>query len=162
MGFKIGLLPEHNYNRCQAQSSLVAAELIRLQSVRNGSLTLEQILRRPETRYCDLTGADTSLPLDVIQKVEIETKYAGYLQRQEIDVTRLKSLDIKKIPSDFDYHSVCGLGNEARQKLREIQPGTLGQASRISGITPADIGLLSVWLKRVQVGKGCESDAASI
>jgi tRNA uridine 5-carboxymethylaminomethyl modification enzyme len=118
---------------------------------------LEQLLRRPETRYLELPGARSTLPIEVIHKIEIAAKYAGYIQRQEEEVNRLKSLDSKEIPATFHYDSVRGLRHESRQKLEEIRPGTLGQASRISGITPADISLLSVWVRRFGSTTSCAS-----
>ena len=99
-------------------------------------------------RYASLPGADLALPLEVREQVEIQIKYAGYVERQQMEVDRYKSLEDKKIPDGFDFGTVRGLRHESRQKLLEIRPMTVGQASRISGITPADIGLLCVWLKR--------------
>ena len=81
-------------------------------------------------------------------QVENAIKYAGYIARQENEVARMKNLEDKQIPAGFDYADVPSLRIEARQKLMKIRPGTLGQASRISGVSPADIGILSVWLKR--------------
>ena len=86
--------------------------------------------------------------LEIVQQVEITVKYAGYIDRQEIEVEKFKSLEDKQIPSSFDYDTVHSLRTEARQKLNKIRPATLGQASRISGVSPSDIGILMVWLKR--------------
>ena len=91
---------------------------------------------------------DASLTLEVIQQVEIALKYEGYINRQQVEVERGKSLETKQIPSTFDYDRVTGLRHEARQKLLSIKPATIAQASRISGISPADISLLLVHLKR--------------
>jgi tRNA uridine 5-carboxymethylaminomethyl modification enzyme len=88
------------------------------------------------------------LPEEVIQQVEIFIKYEGYIARQEIEVAKLKSLEDKQIPTWMDYSKVPSLRTEARQKLAKIQPATLGQASRISGVSPSDIGILMVWLKQ--------------
>ena len=85
---------------------------------------------------------------DVIFAVETAVKYAGYIVRQENEVARTKSLEDKKIPAGFDYSQVPSLRLEARQKLTQIRPATLGQATRISGVSPADIAILLVWLKR--------------
>ena len=85
---------------------------------------------------------------EVIEQVEIACKYAGYIARQENEVARIKNLEDKQIPPEFDYGTVPSLRTEARQKLIKIRPATLGQASRISGVSPADIGILTVWLKR--------------
>ena len=81
-------------------------------------------------------------------QVENAIKYAGYIARQENEVARMKNLEDKQIPPGFDYADVPSLRIEARQKLMKIRPATLGQAARISGVSPADIGILSVWLKR--------------
>jgi tRNA uridine 5-carboxymethylaminomethyl modification enzyme len=98
--------------------------------------------------YKDLPNRNTGLSEEVIQQVEILVKYAGYLSRQEAEVNKLKSFEHKHIPHQFDYATVPSLRNEARQKLTKIRPATLGQASRISGVSPADISILMVWLKR--------------
>ena len=85
---------------------------------------------------------------EVIQQVEIAVKYGGYVERQEIEVTRFKTLEDKMIPDAFDYGAVPSLRLEARQKLGKIRPRTIGQASRISGVSPADISIVLIWLKR--------------
>ena len=81
-------------------------------------------------------------------------KYAGYIDRQEIEVGKFKSLECKQIPAMFDYDTVHSLRTEARQKLNKIRPATIGQASRIPGVSPSDIGVLMVWLKRGAVSQG--------
>ena len=98
--------------------------------------------------YAEMPNRNPDLPLEVVQQVEITVKYAGYIDRQEIEVEKFKSLEDKQIPSSFDYDTVHSLRTEARQKLSKIRPATLGQASRISGVSPSDIGILMVWLKR--------------
>jgi tRNA uridine 5-carboxymethylaminomethyl modification enzyme len=151
LGHDLGLLPERNYLKFKVKEQSIAAELLRLQSVRSGSDTLAHVLRRPEVAYKDLPGPGTSLSPEVVQQVEIAIKYEGYITRQEAEVARFKTLEVKQIPTDFDYKTVPSLRAEARQKLSTIRPSTLGQASRISGVSPADLSILSVWLKR---GKG--------
>jgi len=148
LGHEIGLLPEHRYRQFKAKREMVHTELSRLNSVRHGQETLAQLLRRPEVTYANLPNLDASLPIVVAQQVEIELKYAGYIERQNVEIHKLKSLEGKSIPSDFDYGSVISLCTESKQKLSEAKPRTIGQASRISGVTPADISLLLVWLKR--------------
>src|SRR4029077_8533258 len=110
--------------------------------------TLAELLRNPDVTYNDLPTADRSLPVEVVDQVQIILKYAGYLKRQDDEVNKLKSLEHKHIPISFDYAHVPSLRNEARQKLTKIRPATLGQASRISGVSPADVSILMVWLKR--------------
>ena len=148
LGHEIGLLPEHNYREFTVKRDAVATEINRLENTRSGKDLLAQLLRRPEITYADLPDRDSSLTLEVIQQVEIALKYEGYINRQQVEVERGKSLETKQIPSTFDYDRVTGLRHEARQKLLSIKPATIAQASRISGISPADISLLLVHLKR--------------
>ena len=121
---------------------------MRLDRVRVGRLTLTEILRRPETGYCDLPGAILDLPTEVAQQIEIAVKYAGYIERQEQEIGKIKMMEDKQIPHWLDYATVPSLRKEARLKLDQIRPRTLGQASRISGVSPADISILMVWMKR--------------
>ena len=129
---------------------LIEAELARLEATRVGTDTLAQMLRRPEVAYANLPSRDESLPQEVVQQVEISIKYAGYIKRQESETARSSSLEGKQIPPGFDYDTVPSLRMEARQKLNKIRPVTIGQASRISGVSPSDIGILLVWLKRAE------------
>lgn len=148
LGYEIGLLPERNYRKFEAKKKAIDHELARLSETRDGQTTLTQILKRPEIAYSDLPKKNTSLTPEEIQQVEIAIKYAGYISRQEDDVARFKTMEEKQIPTWLDYDTVPSLRKEARQKLGKIRPQTLGQASRISGVTPADVSLLMVWMKR--------------
>ncbi|SPE53850.1 tRNA uridine 5-carboxymethylaminomethyl modification enzyme MnmG [Verrucomicrobia bacterium] len=148
LGYDIGLLPERNYRRFKAKQAAVNAEIERLERTRQGGETLAQILRRPEIRYTDITPDRNTLSEELITQVEIAIKYAGYIARQEGEVARIRSLEDKQIPGTFDYTAVPSLRLEARQKFMKIRPATLGQAARISGVSPADISILMVWLKR--------------
>ena len=112
------------------------------------AMMLEQILKRSEVDYADLPHRDDSLPSEVIQQVEIEIKYAGYIDRQQLEIEKFKSLEAKRIPDWFDYHRITSLRTEAKVTLAKIRPATLGQAARISGVSPADISIVMVWLKR--------------
>ncbi len=154
IGYKIGLLPERNYQKFQAKKNSVYEELNRLEKTRDGSETLAQILRRPRVNYADLPCPKETLSLEIIEQVEIILKYAGYIERQEIEIAKFKTLEDKQIPLGFNYASVPSLRTEARQKLIKIRPITLGQASRISGVSPSDISVLMVWMK-----KGSDSKA---
>jgi tRNA uridine 5-carboxymethylaminomethyl modification enzyme len=120
---------------------------------------LEELLRRPEVRYRDLQGARTDLPGEVVEQVEFAVKYAGYIERQVAEVERFRSMEDKEIPEGFDYGRVPGLRNEARQKLGQIRPKTFGQASRISGVSPADLSLVMVWAKRGWNAPACDEGA---
>jgi len=148
IGHDIGLLPERNYRQYEAKQQAVDTELARLGKVRRGSETLAQLLRQPGVNYRSIISTNTLLSDSVIQQVEIACKYAGYIARQENEIAKAKTLQDKQIPAGFDYGTVPSLRTEARQKLIKIRPATLGQASRISGVSPADIAILTVWLKR--------------
>ena len=123
-------------------------EIQRLDNNQVDGVALSQMLRRPEVSYDKLPSRNELLPPEVIEQVEIAVKYAGYIERQEQEVERFQSMESKQIPDWLDYQSITGLRNEARQKLDIHQPATVGQASRISGISPSDISLLLVHMKR--------------
>src|SRR5208283_1335135 len=108
----------------------------------------------PEVSYKDLHYKCDKLSEEVINQVEIIIKYEGYIARQEDEIARFRSLENKLIPDGFDYSAVPSLRLEARQKFLKIRPATLGQASRISGVSPSDIGILMVWLKRGSANGG--------
>ena len=127
---------------------MISDELQRIENTRYGSNTLTQLLRRPEMTYTNLPGTDPALDREVARQVEIAIKYEGYIERQQVEVNRFKNLENKEIPSSFDYSVVPSLRLEARQKLEKIRPTTIGQAGRISGVSPADMSILMVWLKR--------------
>jgi tRNA uridine 5-carboxymethylaminomethyl modification enzyme len=148
MGHEVGLLSEQRFRKVEAKAAAIRRELDRVHRTRMGGDTLAQVLRRPEVRYADLPDRDPALSAEEAEQVEIEVKYAGYIARQEDEIAKFRSLETRAIPGDFDYGSVPSLRNEARQKLSQIRPATLGQASRISGVSPSDIGILMVWLKR--------------
>lgn len=153
IGHAIGLLPEGNYRKFIAKRDAIAGELKRLQTTRSGKDTLAQFLRRPDNKYADLPARDTNLTPEVVQQVEIALKYEGYIKRQQIDVEHGKTLEGKQIPWTFNYECVIGLRHEAQQKLLSIKPATIAQAARISGVSPADISLLLVHLKRGEAPK---------
>ena len=116
-----------------------------------GSARLADLLRRPQVTYADLAPFDENrpaLPLGVTEEVEIQVKYAGYLQRQLRQVEEFKKEEARALPADLDYGAISGLRLEARQKLAEIRPMSIGQASRISGVSPADIAVLLIWLEQ--------------
>ena len=148
LGFEVGLLPQRHYLQFEAKQKTVDAEIARLETTRRGTETLAQLLRQPGISYNDIVSSNTHISDTIIQQVEIVIKYAGYIARQENEVAKFKSLEDKQIPDGFDYMTVPSLRIEARQKLLKIRPGTLGQAARISGVSPADVGILMVWLKR--------------
>ena len=117
-------------------------------ALRTGN-TLAEILCRPEFDYYTLKDIDDEredLPREVVEQVEIEIKYEGYIKRQIAQVKSFKKMEQKLIPSDIDYDDINSLRNEARQKLKMFNPISVGQASRISGVSPADISVLLVYL----------------
>jgi tRNA uridine 5-carboxymethylaminomethyl modification enzyme len=148
IGHEAGLLPSRNYHSFEIKEKSIQDELRRLNVTHSGKDTLAKILSRPENTYRDLPDKNPDLNPEVIQQVEIAIKYAGYVDRQELEVTRTKNLEDKLIPVLFDYSTVPSLRIEARQKLGKIRPQTIGQAGRISGVSPADISILLIWLKR--------------
>ena len=117
-----------------------------------GAVSLAQLLKRPEMSYGDLErleGRVSQISERISRQVEIQCKYQGYIQRQEGEVRKFKNLEKMNIPPGFNYQEIPGLSNEVRQKLSEVQPTSLGQASRISGMTPAALSVIMVYLKRV-------------
>ena len=169
---RIGLLPKRNYDRVVAKQLAIENEVNRLNKTYYLKDSLARILSRPRAKYSDLIDKDENLPCEIVEQVEIEVKYAVYVQRQENEVVRMKNLEAKVIPIAFDYSIVPSLRLEARQKLAMVRPKTIAQAGRISGVSPADISILLVWLKRVNVNnssrekpsideQGCESESCS-
>ena len=148
IGNDIGLISACNYKLFSEKTGAIQAEIERLNRTRYGTSTLEQLLRRPELTYNELPIKNESLSDEIIKQVEIMVKYSGYIDRQQSDVNRSKDLETKQIPVYYDYNLINGFRIEARQKLSEIRPSTIGQASRISGITPADISVLLIALKQ--------------
>jgi tRNA uridine 5-carboxymethylaminomethyl modification enzyme len=153
LGYDMGLLPSRNHSKFLAKQKAIADELTRLSNSRSG-----QMLKRPEITYSDVPDKNPSLTTEEIQQVEIAIKYAGYISRQDDEVQKFKTLEDKQIPSWLDYGTVHSLRKEARQKLEKIRPATLGQASRISGVSPADISLLIVWMKRGPQSNTCAAE----
>ena len=148
IGHEVGLLPDRHWRQVEVKKLAIDAEVARLKKTFQQRDSLAKILSRPETQYRDLPGKDDKLPEEVVQQVEIAIKYSGYVERQENEVARQKSLEDKEIPTSFDFSTVPSLRLEARQKLSKIRPLTIAQASRISGVSPADISILLVWLRR--------------
>jgi len=148
IGHEIGLLPERNYEKFRLKNQAVKNEIIRLTKTIYENNSLTKILSRPEVTYKNLPNRDETLSDEIVQQVEISIKYAGYIDRQELEVKKMQKLEDKSIPDTFDFSIVPSLRLEARQKLAKIRPTSLGQAARISGVSPADISILMVCLKR--------------
>ena len=170
-GHRLGLGDDKIYSRFVEKKEAICRELARLKKIKirptagvNDKLqtlgsnpiknvtSLEELLRRPEITYQDLQVFDpssNSLPPEVVEQVELEVKYAGYIRKQEELVERFRSMERVRIPEEMRYDTTPGLSNEIKEKLSRIKPMTLGQATRISGVTPAAISILMVQLKRM-------------
>ena len=175
VGYEVGLISEERYQALQEKIRKIGEEKERLEAVMVGAsrevqellescgsaslktaASLAELLRRPEIHYEDLAPIDPArpeLPCDVIEQAEIDIKYDGYIKRQMKQVEQFKKLEGKKIPEDLDYDQVKSLRIEAVQKLKLCKPLSLGQASRISGVSPADISVLLVYLEQYQAKK---------
>ena len=117
----------------------------------DNSARLADLLRRPQVTYADIAPFDPNrpdLPAAVTEEVEIQVKYAGYLARQEKQVAEFKKEEARLLPNDLNYEAIAGLRLEARDKLSQIRPVSIGQASRISGVSPADIAVLLIYLEQ--------------
>ena len=152
IGRRLGLVDDARWGAFCCKREAIELEKARLERTFVSTSLSEKVraseyLRRPEVRYPEVSG-EASVSSAVAEQVEIQIKYQGYLERQRSEVVRRKALENTPIPSDFDYGSVRGLSIEVRQKLSAHRPQTLGQAGRISGITPAALSLLAVHLKR--------------
>ncbi|MBQ5399065.1 MAG: tRNA uridine-5-carboxymethylaminomethyl(34) synthesis enzyme MnmG [Ruminococcus sp.] len=168
LGREIGLISDARWEKFQAKQKLKAEEIKRISktvippseeinkilvsretSPLSTGAKLIELLRRPQISYADLTSIDKtrpSLDQNIFEQVEIEVKYEGYIEKQLRQVAQLQKLENKKLPSEFDYTEIKGLRLEAQEKLNKIKPKSIGQASRISGVSPADINVLLIWL----------------
>ena len=171
-GYEIGLVSSEEYEKLLKKIEHIQAETRRLEQTTIGvndqvqeflekygsallksGITLAELVKRPELDYEKLAELDKErpeLPADVREQVNIEIKYEGYIKRQMQQVTQFKKLEGKRLPENFDYSKVNSLRREAVQKLNKVQPATIGQASRISGVSPADISVLLVHFTRKQ------------
>ncbi len=170
IGHKIGLVSDEEYEKLLSKRQAIEEEIRRLENTAIGGMpavqavleqygstplksgsTLAELVRRPELDYEKIREIDKKrpdLPFDVREQVNIEIKYEGYIKRQRQQVAQFKKLEGRHLPENFDYSQVKSLRREAVQKLNQIQPSTVGQASRISGVSPADISVLLVYLGR--------------
>jgi tRNA uridine 5-carboxymethylaminomethyl modification enzyme len=168
-GYAVGLLSEDTYRAFCRKREQIDNERERVRGTRitpsaadpaflrefelegmQQALSLEQLLRRPDITYRELERVDAiaqELPEAVREQVEIQVKYQGYIDRQLDQVERARKLEGARIPDDFDYASISSLSTEVREKLQRFRPDTLGQASRIAGVTPAALTILAIALK---------------
>ncbi|GAB4117040.1 MAG: tRNA uridine-5-carboxymethylaminomethyl(34) synthesis enzyme MnmG [Candidatus Caldatribacteriota bacterium] len=172
-GYKYGLISEERYQKFLKKKEAIEKEKKRLKEIKiypgeevNNLLTkklntspitkptsLASLLARPEVKYAHLTSFDANrpeLPTEITEQVEIQLKYAGYIQRQETQVKRYKKLEHFKIPQGIDYSKLHGISHEGKERFSEIQPTSLGQAKRIPGVTPADITALMIHLEKMK------------
>ena len=168
IGYEIGLIEEERYQNFCRKRTAIENEIKRLESVVTGAnkqmqefleqagstplktaATLAELIRRPELDYEKLAAIDPErqpLPADVVEQININLKYEGYIKRQQQQVEHFKKLEKRLIPAEIDYDDVSNLRKEARQKLKAVRPASVGQASRISGVSPADISVLLIYL----------------
>lgn len=182
IGRKLGLIDDHRWQAFTTKQQAIHTELHRINTIIatpanlsdteatellgkpiDHEYTLSELLRRPDVNYQDLMRleiAGQAVSCDIVaEQVEIQVKYHGYIKRQDEEISRLKQYETTKLPLQIDYNNVQGLSNEAVQKLNQQKPQTIGQASRISGVTPATISLLLVHVKRGQNNKNKKQSA---
>ena len=147
---RIGILSDSYFMEIDDVHLEVEKEMARLHETFVEGNSLAQRLKRPGVKYIDLPGADGSLGAEVLQQVEVNVKYEGYIQREARHIARSVKTEQQKIPESMDYDAISALRYEAREKLKKVRPGNLGQAARISGVNPADISILSIWIKRAR------------
>ncbi len=148
IGHEVGLLSTTHFKTFEAKEKEIINEVNRLNKTFYVNDSLAKILSRPENSYQKLPMKNSLLSDDVAFQVQTILKYAGYVERQDKEVSKFKVLEDKIIPDSFDFRLVPSLRLEARQKLSKIRPRTIGQAGRISGVSPADLSILLIWLKR--------------
>ena len=171
IGYEIGLISEERYKKFKEKREKIYKEIERIKKTTikptkevneeltklgssniNNGVKLGDLLKRSELSYEKLGGIDSQrpvLPSDVVQEAEIQIKYEGYIKLQEEQVEKFKKLEEKKLPQNIDFNELKGLRLEARQKLNKIKPDSIGQASRISGVSPADISVLLIYLEQI-------------
>ena len=176
IGYEIGLIPEERYQELLEKERQINEEIHRVEKTYVGTseevqrlleqygstplhsgISLAELIRRPELNYDALAPVDPERPellRGVAEQVNIHIKYDGYIRRQQKQVEQFQKLENKRIPDDLDYDEVPSLRLEARQKLKAVRPVSVGQASRISGVSPADISVLLVWLEQKKGRKG--------
>jgi tRNA uridine 5-carboxymethylaminomethyl modification enzyme len=149
---QLGIADPHQLDDAERLDRDAAAEADRLERTFFDETSLAQRLRRQDATYADLPGAHTGLDPDLVRQIEIRVKYPGYIQRELQKIARSDRLERVLIPPTIDYTTIRALRTEAAQKLARIRPETLGQASRISGVNPADVAILSVWIRKLNGG----------
>ena len=171
-GREIGLVDDERYEGYLYRKNAIEEEINRIKKIQinptaennkileslgstetQNSFSLYELIKRPELDYKKLAVFDKDRPFvrdDVIRNIEIEIKYEGYIKKQEIQIKQFKKLENKKLSKDIDYKNIDGLRIEAREKLSDIRPESIGQASRITGVSPADINVLLIYLEQMR------------
>ena len=144
----LGIVPKDIIDWTRGMSAEIDEEILRLRNLFVDGASLAQTLRRQDMTYEKLPGRRADLADDVVQQVEISVKYEGYIERELKQIERAAKIEHQKIPAWVNYDEIQSLRLESREKLKQIQPDNLGQASRISGVNPSDIAILSVWIKK--------------
>lgn len=170
LGHEIGLISEERYEKFLAKQEQIKKEIKRVRSVTvppseelnrlleekgtaaiSTGVKMSDLIRRPQISYEDLAPFDTErvpLPYEVLEQVNLQIEYEGYIARQLMEVEHVQKLEEKKLPANFDYKTITGLSLEAQEKLNRVQPENIGQAGRISGVSPADVSVLIIWLSK--------------
>ena len=165
IAYEFGLLSEEKYKVVLEKENLIAEEKKRLEGIRVSGKTLWEQLRNNNTNYTEVVGeehaSEVELPAAVIEQLEIDARYETYIRREAAQVAKIKRLETWPIPETFDYMTVDGMRTEAQAKLNRFRPENLAQASRIDGVTPAEIGLLQVHIQRFTSTKG-KKEAAEV
>lgn len=170
LGHEIGLISDERYEKFLLKQQQIKAEIKRVRSVTippseelnklleekgtaaiSTGVKMSDLIRRPQISYEDLEQFDMErvpLPYEVLEQVNLQIEYEGYIARQLMEVEHVRKLEEKKLPADFDYKTITGLSLEAQEKLNRVQPENIGQAGRISGVSPADVSVLIIWLSK--------------
>ena len=156
LGRQLGLIADGHWDTFLAKRQAIEMEIARLRTIRvpdanneSRHLSIAELLARPEVTYASTADVDPDrrpLPAEVTEQVEIQLRYGGYIGRQQTHLDRIAASDAQRIPEDTDFRSIGALSNEGRDKLSRVRPRSIGQASRIPGVTPADVSVLMVVL----------------
>ncbi|MDE6595959.1 MAG: tRNA uridine-5-carboxymethylaminomethyl(34) synthesis enzyme MnmG, partial [Oscillospiraceae bacterium] len=170
LGHEIGLISDERYEKFLLKQQQIKEEIKRVRKVTippseelnklleekgtaaiSTGVKMSDLIRRPQISYEDLAQFDTErvpLPYEVLEQVNLQIEYEGYIARQLMEVEHVQKLEEKKLPTDFDYKTITGLSLEAQEKLNRVQPENIGQAGRVSGVSPADVSVLIIWLSK--------------
>ncbi len=180
LGYEVGLIDEDRYQRFLTKMECIEQEIVRLEKTTvspsvqinemlvsretspiQSGVKLADLLRRPQIHYSDIEAFDTTRPeypsdilAEIKEEAEIKIKYAGYIEKQQSAINQMRKLEKRLLPHDINYAEINGLSLEAREKLNKVHPLSIGQASRISGVSPADVSMLLIWLQQYNRERG--------